>query len=141
MLSTCELADSESMLDHVFRLGYSCNRRSGAIGDRPDERFRDRYDDLPNHFSFLMPKQAATVRISVVRPDGAWTECLPGAFSPIIPRLRHCGMAWFGNGPLRANLLVDGREFIAQLTEPWYSAISPCALASATGEANVSVTV
>ena len=75
MMSTCQLADSESMLDHVFRLRYACYRRSGAIGDRTDERFRDRYDDLPNHFSFLMPEQAATVRISVVRPDRAWNEC------------------------------------------------------------------
>ena len=55
MISTCQLADSESTLDHVFRLRYAGYRRSGAIDDRPDERFRDRDDDLPNHFSFLIP--------------------------------------------------------------------------------------
>jgi len=75
----CFLADNDSLLDHVFRLRYACYQRCGAIAIREDERFRDRYDELPNHFSFLMrtqnPEQGATVRISVVRPDLAWLEC------------------------------------------------------------------
>jgi hypothetical protein len=79
MLTSCLLANTDSVLDHVFRLRYACYQRSGAIAPSADERFRDRYDDLPNHFSFLLRNdtedQAATVRISVVRPDLAWNDC------------------------------------------------------------------
>lgn len=78
MLTKCLLATDDTELDHVFRLRYACYHRSGAIAERSDERFRDRYDDLPNHFSFLMrtenPEQEATVRISVVRPDRSWND-------------------------------------------------------------------
>jgi hypothetical protein len=79
MSTSCFLANTEAALDHVFRLRYACYRRSGAIGDVAGERFRDHYDDLPNHFSFLLTTdqadQAATVRISVVRPDLSWMDC------------------------------------------------------------------
>lgn len=78
MLNHCRLATETNELDHVFRLRYACYRRSGAIAERTDQRFRDRYDDLPNHFSFLMrtenPEQVATVRISVVQPERAWSD-------------------------------------------------------------------
>lgn len=74
---TCKLADTPEMMDQVFQLRHACYLRTGAIEARPDGRFRDSYDDLPNHFSFLLyagdAEPVATVRISVVRPDWGWT--------------------------------------------------------------------
>ncbi len=78
MTIQCRLAKDDTQLDLVYRLRYACYQRGGAIAARPDLRFRDRYDDLPNHFSFLLttPEQTqATVRISVVRPDLGWIDC------------------------------------------------------------------
>jgi hypothetical protein len=61
-------------LDDVFRLRYLCYQCRGAIAEREDRRFRDSFDDLPNQFSYLVRDQneeaLATVRISVIRPDG-----------------------------------------------------------------------
>ena len=74
---TCSLAETPQDRDQVYRLRYACYRRKESIDSRPDERFSDAYDLLPNHFSFLArPKSGdalATVRISVVRPDLDWT--------------------------------------------------------------------
>ena len=74
----CKIADTAETRDQVYRLRHDCYLRKGSIAERPDGRFADHYDDLPNHFSFLVcddSQQAlATVRISVVRPDLGWTE-------------------------------------------------------------------
>jgi hypothetical protein len=74
---TCTLAETPQDRDHVYRLRYACYRRKGSIDARPDERFSDSYDALPNHFSFLArdgsEEPLGTVRISVVRPDLGWT--------------------------------------------------------------------
>lgn len=74
----CTLADTPELKDSVYRLRHECYLRRGAIEPRPDGRFSDSYDQLPNHFSFLMrnPDDAAqaTVRISVVRPDLGWNS-------------------------------------------------------------------
>ncbi len=73
---TCTLARTANEMDEAFRLRYACYRRSGAIADRPNSRFSDHYDTLPNHFTFLLGSAAegtmATVRISVVRADLGW---------------------------------------------------------------------
>jgi hypothetical protein len=74
---TCTLAITHEDRDQVYSLRYACYRRKESIDPRPDERFSDDYDLLPNHFSFLARPRSgealATVRISVVRPDLGWT--------------------------------------------------------------------
>jgi hypothetical protein len=73
---TCTVAATQDELDQVYRIRYECYRRRGSIPEAPAQRFRDSYDDLPNHFSFLLRKPAepglATVRISVVKPWERW---------------------------------------------------------------------
>jgi hypothetical protein len=70
----CSIAHTPEDLDRVYRLRYECYRRDGAIPPHPDRRFTDRFDVAPNHFSFWAPEPAATVRISVVRPDLGWND-------------------------------------------------------------------
>ncbi len=79
------LARTADSLDQVYRLRYRCYRRNQSIDDRPDQRFPDSFDEMPNHFSFLAQaggdaagEAMATVRLSVVRPDRGWTDS-PGA--------------------------------------------------------------
>lgn len=74
----CALAETPAALDDVYRLRHCCYLRSGAIEPRPDQRFHDAYDQLPNHFNFLLRKPGegslATVRISVVHPQRNWNR-------------------------------------------------------------------
>ena len=75
--SQCLIADTTESRRHVYRLRHDCYLRKGSIAARPDQQFHDRYDETPNNFSFLVTSEdepVATVRISVVRPDLAWTE-------------------------------------------------------------------
>ena len=73
---TCSLAQTPEDLQHVYRLRYECYRRDESIPPHDEECFSDRYDQLPNHFSFLARLAGAgpigTVRISVVRPCTDW---------------------------------------------------------------------
>jgi hypothetical protein len=79
----CGIADTIEMRDRVYRLRYAGYFRKGSIDARADERFSDRFDATPNHFSFLVRNTAdtavATVRISVVRRDLGWTGSPGGA--------------------------------------------------------------
>ena len=73
---TCRIANTLEDLDHVYRLRHECYLRNGSIEAQPEGRFHDKYDQLPNSFSFLLEQDGempvATVRISVVRPDLGW---------------------------------------------------------------------
>ena len=73
METDCVIAQTLDARAMVYRLRYACYHRSGAIPTTPEESFSDRYDELPNHFSFLTAE--ATVRVSVVVPERGWTEC------------------------------------------------------------------
>jgi len=74
----CSIAETPEARDQVYRLRYTGYVRRGSIDAREDERFSDRFDATPNHFSFLVrdpeDEAVATMRISVVRPDLGWTE-------------------------------------------------------------------
>lgn len=70
----CSIANTPEERDRVYRLRYECYRRDGAIPPHPERRFTDSFDLAPNHFSFWSNEPAATVRISVVRPDLGWTD-------------------------------------------------------------------
>ena len=50
----CSIADTTEMRDQVYRLRYAGYLRKGSIDARADERFSDRFDATPNHFSFLV---------------------------------------------------------------------------------------
>src|ERR1700681_589339 len=74
----CFIAETDEEREQVFRLRYSCYRRKRSIEARADELFSDQFDEMPNHFSFLVRQPAeqamATVRISVVKPERGWRE-------------------------------------------------------------------
>jgi hypothetical protein len=80
----CVIAQSPEMRDMVYRLRYECYRRDQSIEPRPDERFRDAFDEYPNSFSFLvysnpmLPREnweaLATVRITVARDRHGWHD-------------------------------------------------------------------
>ena len=73
----CRVADTSETRRQVYQLRHECYLRKGSIEPRPDGLFHDAYDEMPNHFSFLVSGEGepmATVRISVVRPDLGWTE-------------------------------------------------------------------
>jgi Acetyltransferase (GNAT) domain len=94
----CSIADTPGARDQVYRLRYAGYFRKGSIDARQDERFSDRFDVTPNHFSFLVRDAAeeavATVRISVVRQDLGWLE------SP--------GGTVFGDHPTFQSLAAEG---------------------------------
>lgn len=89
---TCLLARTALQMDEVYRIRYQCYHRGGSIAARADERFSDRYDALPNQFSFLLQpegeRHVATVRISVVRPDLGWSEAPSASVFGDHPALR-----------------------------------------------------
>lgn len=70
----CSIAHTPEERERVYRLRYECYRRDGAIPPHPERRFMDPFDVTPNHFSFWVDAPAATVRISVVRPDLGWKD-------------------------------------------------------------------
>jgi len=74
----CIIARTEQELDQVYKLRYACYRRKNSIDPRPDERFKDPFDELESNFSFLVrgaeKEPLATVRISVVHPSLHWTD-------------------------------------------------------------------
>ncbi len=79
----CGIADTTEARDQVYRLRYAGYFRKGSIDAREDERFSDRFDAMPNHFSFLVrdgaDKAVSTLRISVVKRELGWTESPGGA--------------------------------------------------------------
>ena len=83
MLMECEIARAREDREQVYRLRYHCYFRKGSIPPSAGRQFSDRFDDTPNHFSFLVRSATreplATVRISVVKPNRGWTESPGGS--------------------------------------------------------------
>ncbi len=75
---TCRLASTPRDLQQVFEIRHECYLRTGAIEPRDGARFSDAYDELPNHFSFLVDSAEegpiATIRISVLSQRRGWTR-------------------------------------------------------------------
>jgi hypothetical protein len=95
---SCSIAQTPAERDEVFRLRYECYRRTGAIPPSPDRRFRDDLDEMPNQFSFYSggaSEAAATVRISVVRPDLGWTVSPAGRVYADHPRFHKVAASSF----------------------------------------------
>src|SRR5258708_15552844 len=65
-------ADTPEEKDSIYRLRYRAYLREGAIMPSEAERVTDRYDDLPNNFTFGIYVQGelySSIRISVLSSE------------------------------------------------------------------------
>src|ERR1035441_10352658 len=66
------LADTPEEKDRIYRLRYRAYLREGAILPSESERVTDRYDDLPNNFTFgiyVHGELYSSTRISVLTSE------------------------------------------------------------------------
>jgi hypothetical protein len=66
------LAETPEDKDRIYRLRYRAYLREGAILPSESERVTDRYDDLPNNFTFAVYVQGelySSIRISVLTSE------------------------------------------------------------------------
>ena len=66
------LAETSEDKDRIYRLRYRAYLREGAILPSESERVTDRYDDLPNNFTFGIFVQGelySSIRISVLTSE------------------------------------------------------------------------
>ena len=66
------LAETEEEKDAIYRLRYRAYLNEGAIEPNRDRKVTDRFDDLPNSWTFgvyLDGVLASSIRISVASPD------------------------------------------------------------------------
>jgi hypothetical protein len=66
------LAEAQEEKDDIYRLRYRAYLREGAIHPSESERVTDRYDDLPNNFTFgvyLRGELCSSIRISVLSSE------------------------------------------------------------------------
>jgi hypothetical protein len=66
------LAETAEEKDKIYRLRYRAYLREGAILPSESERVTDRYDDLPNNFTFgiyLHDELYSSIRISVLTSE------------------------------------------------------------------------
>src|SRR5919108_6562411 len=67
------LAETPEEKDEIYRLRYRAYLREGAILPSESERVTDRYDDLPNNFTFgvyVRGELFSSIRVSVL--VGEW---------------------------------------------------------------------
>jgi hypothetical protein len=83
MALRCVLACEREEREAVYRLRYRCYFRKGSIAAREDRMFHDRFDETPNHFSFLARDEngdaVGTFRAGVVTARANWIESPAGA--------------------------------------------------------------
>ena len=66
------LAETPEDKDRIYRLRYRAYLREGAILPSESERVTDRYDDLPNNFTFgifVRGELYSSIRISVLTSE------------------------------------------------------------------------
>jgi hypothetical protein len=66
------LADTPEEKDNIYRLRYRAYLREGAVLPSESERVTDRYDDLPNNWTFgiyVHGELFSSIRISVLTPE------------------------------------------------------------------------
>src|SRR6202790_5741550 len=82
------LAETLEEKDRIYRLRYRAYLREGAILPSESERVTDRYDDLPNNFTFgifIQGELCSSIRVSVLTSEwrgGPPSENLFGSLSP-----------------------------------------------------------
>jgi hypothetical protein len=98
------LAVSEIEKDDIYSLRYRAYLNEGAIEPRADHRLTDRFDDLPNSWTFgiyLDGELMSSVRISVATPDNSdtpATEAFPDLIEPELAK---------------GKVIVDPNRFVA----------------------------
>jgi hypothetical protein len=82
------LAETEADKEAIYRLRYRAYLREGAIEARTDRRLTDRFDDLPNSWTFGVYFDgllASSIRISVAteaNPDTPAVDAFPDLLEP-----------------------------------------------------------
>lgn len=98
------LAETEADKEAIYRLRYNAYLKEGAIQPNPQHRVTDRYDEMPNSWTFGIYSDgelASSIRISICSASHAETpsmDVFPDLLQPLI-----------GQG----KLLVDPTRFVA----------------------------
>jgi hypothetical protein len=84
------LAETHEEKEEIYNLRYRAYLREGAVKEKPDGRVTDRYDDLPNSWTFgvyLQGELCSSVRISLLTAE--WRESTSTDVFPdiLLPRL------------------------------------------------------
>jgi hypothetical protein len=98
------LAQTPAEKEEIYHLRYRAYLREGAVKPSADQRVTDRYDELPNSWTFgiyIQGELCSSVRISVLTTE--WRQSFsPEVFGEIIhPRLD------------RGEILIDPARFVA----------------------------
>src|SRR5687768_16217878 len=98
------LAETEAEKDAIYRLRYRAYLHEGAIEPRADQRLTDRFDDLPNSWTFgifLDGELTSSLRISVATPDNDDTPAVDAFRDLLDPELA------------RGKVIIDPNRFVA----------------------------
>ncbi|GLR87560.1 N-acyl amino acid synthase FeeM domain-containing protein [Bradyrhizobium iriomotense] len=98
------LAETHEEKEEIYNLRYRAYLREGAVKESADGRVTDRYDDLPNSWTFgvyLQGELCSSVRISLLTAE--WRESTSTDVFPdvLLPRLD------------RGEVMIDPTRFVA----------------------------
>jgi hypothetical protein len=100
----CRLAETEVEREGIYNLRYRAYLNEGAIEARANQRLTDRFDDLPNSWTFgiyLGGELTSSVRISVATPDHGDTPAVDAFPDLLEPELA------------KGKVIVDPNRFVA----------------------------
>jgi hypothetical protein len=98
------LVETQADKDEIYRLRYRAYLHEGAIEPRSDERLTDRFDDLPNSWTFGVyfdGMLSSSLRISVATPDNPDTPAVDAFADVLEPHLA------------QGKVIVDPNRFVA----------------------------
>src|SRR6202790_53583 len=98
------LAETAEDREQIYRLRYRAYLREGAILPSESERVTDRYDDLPNNFTFgifIQGELCSSIRISVLTSEWRGSPSSAKFLDPLPPQ-PHRGKIHFDPNPLVA---------------------------------------
>jgi len=99
------LAETEAEKDEIYRLRYRAYLQEGAINPNRDHKVSDRFDDLPNSWTFgvyLDGELVSSLRISVASPAHPSTPSVD-----VFPELLQPELA-------QGKVIVDPTRFVAE---------------------------
>ncbi|MGM4931863.1 N-acyl amino acid synthase FeeM domain-containing protein [Tardiphaga sp. 619_E2_N8_5] len=98
------LAETEAEKEAIYSLRYRAYLHEGAIEPRADRRLADRFDDLPNSWTFgifVDGELASSLRVSVATPDNPETPAVDAFGDLLRPELD------------KGKIIVDPNRFVA----------------------------
>lgn len=98
------LAETEAEKEAIYRLRYRAYLHEGAIEPRAERRLADRFDDLPNSWTFgifVDGELASSLRISVASQDHPDTPAVDAFGDLLLPELE------------KGKVIVDPNRFVA----------------------------